>query len=69
MPLSKHFGGHGEKVMRNMKKEYGSKKGEKVFYATDNKNKNKNDKSSSKPIHDAGPSESFRKKFMKRAGK
>lgn len=39
MPLSKHYGGHGEKVMRAMKKEYGDKKGEQVFYATENKRK------------------------------
>lgn len=41
MPLSKYFGGGGEKVMKNMKKEYGEEKGEKVFYATANKNKKK----------------------------
>jgi hypothetical protein len=29
----------GEKVMRNMSKEYGSKKGKQVFYASINKNK------------------------------
>jgi hypothetical protein len=34
MPLSKYFGGKGEKVMASMKKSYGSKKGERVFYAT-----------------------------------
>ena len=39
MPLSKHYGGHGEKVMRAMKKEYGDEKGERVFYATENKRK------------------------------
>ena len=33
MPLSKK----GRKVMGSMKKEYGAKKGEKVFYATKNK--------------------------------
>lgn len=33
MPLTKT----GKKVMRSMKKEYGSKKGEQVFYATKNK--------------------------------
>lgn len=37
MPLSKHFGGHGKEVMRDMKKRYGSDKGERVFYATENK--------------------------------
>jgi hypothetical protein len=39
MPLSKHYGGHGAKVMKNMKKEYGEEKGKKVFYATENKRK------------------------------
>ncbi len=37
MPISKHFGGHGAEVMKDMKKRYGSKKGERVFYATENK--------------------------------
>jgi hypothetical protein len=37
MPLSKYYGGHGEKVMKSMKKQYGSEKGERVFYATANK--------------------------------
>jgi hypothetical protein len=37
MPISKYYGGSGEKVMRKMKKRYGSKKGKKVFYATHNK--------------------------------
>ena len=41
MPLSKHYKGHGEKVMANMKKEYGEEKGERVFYATENKRKSK----------------------------
>lgn len=45
MPLTKS----GKKVMRNMKKEYGSKKGEEVFYASINKKK----KGTSK-WHDAG---------------
>lgn len=40
MPLSKHYGGHGEKVMRAMKKEYGAD-AERVFYATENKQKRK----------------------------
>lgn len=39
MPLSKYYKGHGEEVMSNMKKQYGDKKGEQVFYATANKNK------------------------------
>jgi hypothetical protein len=29
----------GQKIMKNMKKEYGSKKGESVFYASANKGK------------------------------
>lgn len=37
MPLNKYFSGHGDKVMANMKKEYGEEKGEKVFYATAHK--------------------------------
>jgi hypothetical protein len=37
MPLSKYFKGHGEEVMSKMKKQYGSKKGKSVFYATANK--------------------------------
>ena len=47
MPLSKHYQGSGEKVMRKMKKKYGAKKGKEVFYATENKQKqggNKADK-------------------------
>lgn len=39
MPISKYFKGNGDKVMKNMKKEYGSEEGEKVFYATANKKK------------------------------
>lgn len=37
MPLSEYFSGKGQKVMDNMSKEYGSKKGKQVFYATANK--------------------------------
>ena len=39
MPISKYYRGHGEEVMKKMKKEYGSKKGKEVFYATENKRK------------------------------
>ena len=39
MPISKHFGGKGRSVMMKMKRRYGKKKGERVFYATLNKNK------------------------------
>jgi len=41
MPLSKYFKGSGEKVMKNMVKQYGAKKGKSVFYAIVNKMKNK----------------------------
>ena len=37
MPIGKYYGGHGSEVMANMKKQYGGKKGESVFYATANK--------------------------------
>jgi len=40
MPLSKHFAGEGEKVMRSMKKTYPTEaKAKQVFYATDNARK------------------------------
>lgn len=39
MPLSKYFSGSGEKVMKDMKKEYGSERGKRIFYATVNKRK------------------------------
>ena len=35
MPLTKK----GKKIMRSMKKQYGKKRGEQVFYATKNKGK------------------------------
>lgn len=35
MPLTKK----GKKIMKTMKKEYGAKKGKKVFYASSNKGK------------------------------
>ncbi len=41
MPINKYFKGSGEKVMANMTKEYGPKKGKQVFYATANKQKAK----------------------------
>lgn len=37
MPVSEYYSGHGDKVMANMQKEYGAKKGKSVFYATANK--------------------------------
>lgn len=39
MPIGKYYGGHGEKVMKDMTKQYGKKKAKKVFYATSNKMK------------------------------
>ena len=39
MPLSKYFSGHGQKVMKAMKEQYGEEKGKQVFYATANKQK------------------------------
>lgn len=42
MPLSKHYGGEGEKVMRSMMKTYHNKEtANRVFYATENKRKKK----------------------------
>lgn len=41
MPVSKHYGGHGREVMSKMKSKYGEEKGERVFYATENKRKQK----------------------------
>ena len=35
MPLNKK----GKKIMKSMKKQYGTKRGEQVFYATKNKGK------------------------------
>jgi hypothetical protein len=40
MPISKHYGGHGDEVMSSMKKTYGdSDTAKRVFYATENKRK------------------------------
>ncbi len=36
MPIGAYFKGGGNKVMSNMKKEYGDKKGKSMFYATAN---------------------------------
>lgn len=41
MPVSKYYKGHGDQVMSNMKREYGSDEGKRVFYATANKKKMK----------------------------
>ena len=37
MPVSEYFKSSGSKVMRSMKKRYGKKGGERVFYMTANK--------------------------------
>lgn len=34
MPVKEYYKGSGQKVMKNMKQEYGEKKGKEVFYAT-----------------------------------
>lgn len=47
MPISKYYKGHGTKVMKAMKEEYGDKKGESVFYATANKQKSAEDNANS----------------------
>lgn len=40
MPVNEYYGGKGAKVMKSMKKTYGSpKKAKQVFYATANKKK------------------------------
>ena len=39
MPLDKYFQGSGRKVMSAMKRRYGSKAGERIFYATAHKRK------------------------------
>ena len=57
MPISEYFGGHGGKVMANMTKEYGPKKGKSVFYATANKKKQK------PGAVDVSPSKNLKKKF------
>lgn len=36
MPKSSYYGGHGREVMASMKRTYGAKKAERVFYATAN---------------------------------
>ena len=54
MPINKYFKGMGEDVMSSMKKTYGPKKAEKVFYATSNK-QNMNTKK--KKRFTIGPSE------------
>lgn len=41
MPISEYYGGHGREVLKNMKSRYGSKAGQRVFYATDAKRRKK----------------------------
>lgn len=41
LPISSYYKGHGDEVMRRMIKEYGMKKGKRIFYATANKRKKK----------------------------
>lgn len=49
MPLKEYFGGKGEEVKKKMRRKYGKKKGDRVFYATANK-------------RNLGPSDDFKKK-------
>ena len=62
MPISKYFGGHGDKVMNNMTKEYGDEKGKQVFYATANKKGETPGKKKKKPS--MGPTEGGMKKMF-----
>lgn len=48
MPISRYFKGHGEEVMRDMKARHGEEEGERVFYATANKNKSQKPKEGDK---------------------
>jgi len=40
MPVSAHYNGHGKKVARSMKRRYG-RDWKRVFYATENAQKNR----------------------------
>lgn len=67
MPISEYYKGEGNKVMAGMKKKYGEKHGEEVFYATAKKKgmeRPGKGKKKSKHKTDAGPS----KKVMKKHG-
>lgn len=44
MPISKYYGGKGDRVMASMKERYGDAKGERIFYATANKEGQKPEK-------------------------
>ena len=50
MPISKYFSGGGEKVMKNLKSEYGDEKGTSVFYALANKRKKNRGMSSKRKV-------------------
>ncbi len=75
MPKSAYFGGHGKKVLKDMKKRYG-KRAESVFYATANARglkpgeRGKADKAKRTPSQDpadrARLAEAFRKRSRKR---
>ena len=55
MPLSKHYGGAGEKVMKSMRKTYHDpEKAKEVFYATENARK-KNAKGKENPYRALRP--------------
>ena len=41
MPLNKHYGGHGEEVMKALVDQYGEDKAKSVFYAMEKKRKSK----------------------------
>jgi hypothetical protein len=41
MPIERYFQGAGRKIMESMRKKYGDRKGEQVFYATAEKRKMK----------------------------
>jgi hypothetical protein len=84
MPVSEYYKGSGEKVMSSMKKRYGDKAGERVFYATANKRdmnrpgKKHKVKHSKLSIADSGHRSTYsdyskaqraRKKSRKRGGK
>ena len=69
MPISKYFGGGGEKVMANMKHEYGGEKGEEVFYATANKQGEKPGGKHGKKKHSNHALQGIKNALAKRAEK
>lgn len=51
MPVSRHYNGHGSEVMESMEKTYSDpKKAERIFYATENAERNRGTKIKGKPI-------------------